>query len=399
MPGKIRFAIATDSISHFETPFFRLCAQVATWEFKVFYQLEAANRLYDRQYRKNIDWGVDLLAGYDSVYVGEKTSFAGALAAWHPDVTLVYGYGWPGAIALIAGNWLRGRAQIHRGTLNYFPDPRRGWKGKLMRPWRNLLFRMFTAHHYGGDYSRKVLLDAGVSPEAMFFVPYSVDTLYFLAMADSLEQQRAATAIREKLAWPEDAQVALFLAHHSWVKGPDIMLEVFIEWTRENPKARLLMVGSGDLTGGLQALAAAHLSPGQYHFAGFVPSAQTVPYYLAADIVVCTSRYETWARMINEAMCCRRPCLVNTRVAAAGGLVEDGVNGYMVRSVSEEPDVGAYVATLRRHFSQLAEERRKMGETAREKAREFSYEAHMDDAVAAVCYALDKVENRGFPRS
>jgi len=342
---------------------------------------------YNSDYQCNISWGENLLEGYASSYVDNK-QLASILDAWRPDVTLFYGYSWPGAVSLIVRNWLCGRAQIHRGTLNYFLDPRRGWKGKLMRPWRSILFRMFTAHHYGGDYSRKVLLDAGVAPESLFFVPYSVNTPYFLAMADSPEQQRAAAAIRQKLAWSDDAEVALYIAQHNWFKGPDIMLGVFIEWAKDNPRARLLLVGSGRMTKKLQALAAARLSPEQYHFAGFIPSAQTIPYYLAADIVVCTSRYETWARMVNEAMCCRRPCLLNMRVPAAGGLVENHVTGYVIPMPNLEQDVSAYVAVLKEHFAKSIDERQKMGEAAREKAKEFSYEAHMDNAVAAVQYAI-----------
>jgi len=385
---KIRVAVVTDYISHYETPLFRLCAQVEDWEFMVLSCDSSEAWRYNSQYQGNISWGGNVLEGYVSHYVKDRRQVVAILDAWHPDVTLVYGYSWPGAVRLIVHNWLRGRAQIHRGTLNYFLDPRRGWKGRLMRPWRALLFRMFTAHHYGGDYSRQVLLDAGVAPEALFFVPYSVDTQYFLTMADSPEQQRAAAAIRTKLNWPDEAEVVLYIAQHNWFKGPDIMLNIFMEWAKDNPRARLLMVGSGRMTEELKTQAAARLAPEQYHFTGFIPSADTVPHYLAADLVVCTSRYETWARMVNEAMLCRRPCLLNMRVPAAGGLIEDGVNGYVVPSPAVESDAAAYVATLRRYFALPVAERKKMGEAARAKAKEFSYEAHMDQAVAAVRYAV-----------
>lgn len=393
-PQKIRVAVAAAGISHFEAPFFRLCAQVEEWEFMVFYCHPDKTRHYDREYQADISWGGDLLAGYASLYVENRRQLATILRAWRPDVTLANGYTWQGVPAVIIGNWLRGQAQIHRGPLNYFPDPRRGWKGRALRPLRHILFKMFTAHHYGGDYSRKVLLDAGVSPDALFFVPYSVDSPYFLMMADMPEQQRAAAAIREKLAPPDDVDVVLYIAQHNWFKGPDIMLNAFIEWAKDNPRARLLMVGSGRMTGELQALAAARLAPRQYHFTGFVPSTETVPWYLAADLVVCTSRYETWARMVNEAMLCRRPCVLNMRVPAAGGLVEDGVNGYVVSSPAIESDPAAYVAMIKRHFALPVAERQKMSEAARERAKEFSYEAHMDEAVAAVRYALTRTKEK-----
>ena len=98
--------------------------------------------------------------------------------------------------------------------------------------------------------------------------------------------------------------------------------------------------------------------------------------------------------MVNEAMLCRRPCLLNMRVPAAGGLVEDGVNGYVVPSPEVESDIAAYVAALRRHFALPLVQRQKMGEAAREKAKEFSYEAHMNEAVAAIQYAVSHARKR-----
>lgn len=387
----IRVALVAEQIPYYEAPFLRLCARIKEWKFTAFHLAPAIRVRYDKGYGRIIDRGMDLSSGYDAIHVERPKELAARLDAWRPDVVIVYGYSWPGAARLILCNRLKNLPQINRGTLNYFLDPRRGLKGRLMRPLRDTLLKMFTAHHYGGDYSRKVLLDAGAAPESLFFVPFSVDTPYFLAMADDTGQQEISLALRRELGWSNQEEVVLFIAQHTWVKGPDILLKVFIEWAKDNPRARLLMVGSGQMTGELQALAAARLAPGQYHFTGYVPSAETAPYYLAADLVVCTSRYDTWARMVNEAMLCRRSCVLNMRVAAAGGLVEDGVNGYVVPSPAVESDPAAYVAVIKRHFALPLVERQKMGEAAREKAKEFSYEAHMDEAVAAVRYALEHV--------
>ena len=109
-------------------------------------------------------------------------------------------------------------------------------------------------------------------------------------------------------------------------------MDVFKQVAEVDPKARFLVVGSGRMTDAMKTDAHEHLDPKTIHFAGFVSSSQTVAYYLASDLVICTSRYETWARMVNEAMLCRRPCLVSKIVPAAGGLIVDGENGYVVDS-------------------------------------------------------------------
>lgn len=393
MQPPLRLAVLALAISHFEAPLFRLCAQTDGLQFKVFYiqPVKAAQR-FDSDYAQQIDWGYDLLAGYDSSQVDDAEELTRAAREWQADVVLVYGYGWPGAPRIILRNWWRGQAQVHRGTLNYHLDPRRPIKGRLLRPLGRLLLRLFHAHQYGGDYSRKVLLDAGAKESSLFFVPYSVDTPHFLVAAANPDQQKAAFDIRAILGWSADDHVILFIAQHNWFKGPDIAMEVFRQVAQADPEARFLVVGSGRMTEAMKADAQQHLDPGIIHFAGFVPSAQTVPYYLACDLVLCTSRYETWARMVNEAMLCRRPCLVSRIVPAAGGLIVHNENGYVV----DKPEASQFVPVIQRHFTLSLDERRRMGDAACQKAQTFAYEPHVGNVVAAARYALAH-SRRGKP--
>lgn len=380
----LRLAVLALAISHFEAPLFRLCAQCEELNFKVFYIHPVKAQRFDTEYAQTIDWGDDLLAGYDSLQVANAKELDHAAAEWQADVVLLYGYGWPGAPQIILRNWWRDQAQIHRGTLNYYHDPRRPIKGRLLRPLGRWLLRLFDAHHFGGDYSRKVLLDAGSKESALFFVPYSVDTPWFLAAAAHPDQQAAAVEIRASLGWAMDDHVILFIAQHNWFKGPDIAMEVFRQVAQVDPKARFLVVGSGRMTDAMKADAQKYLNPKNIHFAGFVPSAQTVAYYLASDLVLCTSRYETWARMVNEAMLCRRPCVVSRIVPSAGGLIVDGKNGYVV----EAPEAYQFVPVIQKHFALSQQERERMGNAAREKAQTFAYEPHINNVVVAARYAL-----------
>jgi glycosyltransferase involved in cell wall biosynthesis len=195
-----------------------------------------------------------------------------------------------------------------------------------------------------------------------------------------------AQEMRASLGWAPDDQVILFIAQHNWVKGPDIAIEVFRRAAKVNPKARFLVVGSGRMTDWMKTTAQQRLRPEVIHFAGFVPSMQTVPYYLASDLVLCTSRYETWARMVNEAMLCRRPCVVSRVVPAAGGLIVHGQNGYVVA----EPEAGLVTDAIAAHFALPMAERRNMGNAAREQAQRFAYEPAMDNVVEAARYALER---------
>lgn len=382
----IRVALVTDSISHFEIPLFRLIHARTDVLLKVFYNSPVKQGLFDTEYGQKIEWGSNLLEGYDSVLNPTFSGTKRAVANWTPDVLLIYGYSWPGIIPFIIGNWLRGFPQVHRGTLNYHRDPRRPIIGRILRPIGRALLSLFDAHHYGGTYSRKVLLGAGAREDSLFFVPYSIDTRFFISEAERPRVKEAAKSLRKQLGWSEDCPVVLFIAQHNWFKGPDIAMECFVRLAERYPEMKFLIVGSGRETVAMKSVAADQLPKGSFHFSGFVPSLETPKYYLASDLVLCSSRYETWARMLNEAMLCRCPAVVSEVVPAAGDLVVDGETGYVVC----RPDVELLSQAVARHFSKSLEARNQMNKAAQKKALEFSYESWLDNAVSALNYAFKR---------
>jgi glycosyltransferase involved in cell wall biosynthesis len=134
------------------------------------------------------------------------------------------------------------------------------------------------------------------------------------------------------------------------------------------------MGGSGALLEACKEQAARLLTPGSFYFPGFVPSYQSTPYYLASDIAFYPSRYDTWARGINEAMLCMRPCLATDRVAATGGLVDGKENGLVVNCL----DTRVFSDRLIAFFKLSSDVRAEMGAAARRRALQYSYRANVE---------------------
>lgn len=380
----MRVALVTSSISHFEVPMLRLISNFPGVELQVFLQREDKEKTrYDTEYGQQIHWGESRIAGTASIGCTSPKEMFRSVRRWHPDVVMVYGYGWRGAPEFILKSRLAGLRLLHRGTLTFHRDPRRRALAALLRRCRGYLLRLFHAHHFGGSYSRRVLQEAGVRDSAMFFVPYSVDSRFFVEQADDPAVQRVAKQLRERLGWDQSAHVVLFICQHNWFKGPDIAMKVLARAHRADPKLRALIVGSGRMTTAMGEMAKRHLASENYHFAGFVPSKETVPYYLASDVVLFTSRYETWGRAINEAMLCQRPCIINQLIPAAGGLVEHRGNGWIVESL----EIEAYVQALAECFALSSSEHSRFGARARARALHFSYEQHVDELQASLHYA------------
>ncbi len=382
---KIRVAIVTESISHFEVPLYRLFSHFDDIEICVFYLKSVEeDGLYCSAYRQKITWGEDMLSGYTSVLRASPKELQKEMYSWKPDVAIIYGYSWNGAIKIMLSNRMRGIGQIHRGTLTYLNDPRRGIKSDIFKPFKNMLLNIFQAHHDGGSYSRQALKQAGISEKAMFFVPYSVDTNFFAEQSDNQQIIYEADELRNSLGWGQDSKVLLYIGQHNMVKGPDIAMQVFAKLQTQYPQMKALIVGSGRMTDEMKKTAAQHLIPGSYFFAGFCPSKETVKYYLASDAVLFTSRYETWARAVNEAMLCRKISVVNDQIAAAGGLVDHEKNGYVIKYL----DINNYVSVLKRYFSLPKQERKRMCESARSKACEFSYEKNIHELRKSILFAF-----------
>lgn len=372
----MKAAIVTVTLSHFEVPLFRLAASLSGLDVRVFHCDKRDNAFFDKEYGAVIDWGEDRRGAFPNSFCATPEDLTRAVLDWKPNVVLQYGYFWKGALPFFARMRMAGIPVVHRGLLTPYRNTRQnaliGAVWRLVQP---LLLRRFQAHHFGGSYSETVLQRAGIPANRRYFVPFSVDTPFFAKRADDPEEAAFARELRESLGWSDDAPTLLFMCQQNWFKAPDVMLEVVAEAQKRLPDLKLLMAGSGSMTEQLKAFAEANLLPGSFSFPGFVSSKQSMRYYLASDLVMFPSRYDTWSRGVNEAMLARRPCVVSRVVPAAGGLVDDNVNGYVVDGL--EP--GPFVERICAFFSLTKAERDAMGEAGRTRALEFSYEAHADD--------------------
>jgi glycosyltransferase involved in cell wall biosynthesis len=375
-PAGLRVAVVTDGLSHFEAPLFRLLACQESCTLKVFMLRHPdQNRVFDQEYRTSVWWGEDFLSGLESEHCPQPEGMWSAVRAWQPDVVLQYGYGWTGALRML---WHARQARlpvVFRGTITPDLDPRSGWKGRFTRIARNPILRTFDAWHYGGNYSLRVLRSAGIPESKCYRVPYSVNCGVFVSESDRLVGEGLVTSERERLNLPQDSFVILFIGQLSWFKGPDLAVEIFKDFHARHRNSYMIVVGNGAEFESTQALAARYRLCDAIRFVGFQPSRMTVPFYTASDVVLFPSRYETWARSVNEAMLCKRPCLVNRMMPVADDLVVDGENG----KVLSRPDPGSYVTALLELTDPTI--RQRLGESARRRALEFSYESSLEEAV------------------
>ena len=199
----------------------------------------------------------------------------------------------------------------------------------------------------------------------IFEAPQAVSSEMFAPVSES-DRARA----RARLG--DGDFVLLFVGRLVREKGVHVLLEAWRAAGLE--RGRLALVGDGPL----RKLAGASA-------VGAVPREQLPALYAAADAAVLPSIgtatfLEPWGLVVNEAMHMGTPVIASDAVgAAAGGLVRDGRNGFVVPA--GDPDA---LASRIRALAAGSELRSALGDAARADVEEFSETAWVEGMRAAL---------------
>ena len=383
-----RLAIVLSHPVQYYSPWFRWLRAHTPLEFRVFYLWEfgvAARR--DPQFGTTFQWDVDLLSGYESEFVPNRSpdpgthhfrgldnpGLGGRLAAWRPDAILLFGYNWSShQRALWWARW-HGVPLIFRGDSHLL--------GRAELPFgrRTLLkfiYRQFAAITYVGAANRDYFRALGVPESRLFFAPHSVDAARFNP-ADAAAR-RAAAELRTTLGLA-GKRVVLFAGKFQARKRPVELLQAFLPVA--TPDDALVYVGDGPEKARLLELAAANPAT-NVRFLPFANQTEMPARYLLADLFALPSRgsYETWGLAVNEAMHLGVPCLVSDLVGCQRDLVRPGETGW----VFPAEDPAALAATLQAALRLPAAKLRRLGDNALATAARYTYQQTSDGLLQAL---------------
>ena len=216
---------------------------------------------------------------------------------------------------------------------------------RLFFPLTRYIYRHADAVVAAGDHTKRYLVNEGVPSERVFVAATAINNqAYNWEVSD-----KDKASLRQELGIASEQQkIVLYLGRLEEVKGLPYLLEAFASLRRDD--TLLILAGKGSKQSHLQQLAREKGITDRVIFAGYVPPEQAVPYYSLAHVYVLpsitvTQGKETWGMVVNEAMNQGVPVIATDAVGAAvGGLVQDGVNGFVV----PERDSTALAQQLRR---------------------------------------------------
>lgn len=296
----------------------------------------------------------------------------------------------PGVAARILGGWYDAVIKSPNGRLMlplvYSAAKTRGtafvlWSGMWMHPTTAFhraskplmegIYRGADAIVGYGEHVRQFVLQTpGVAADKVFVAGQAIDPGPFAAV------ERGSDGHRVEL---------LYVGQFEERKGLPYLLDAFEHLSGTG--ARLRLVGSGSEEESLRARWKDHLG---VEFVGHrsqseLPEEMSRARCLVLPSVTTALDKEPWGLVVNEAFHAGVPVVVTDAVgAAAGGLVRDGRNGFIV----PERNAAALEQALRRLIDDSAAAAQ-MGAAGRMDVARFNYERMADGFLGAVDYALD----------
>lgn len=215
---------------------------------------------------------------------------------------------------LWTGIWMRLQTSAHR----------------LFFPLTRYIYRHADAIVVYGEHVKRYLISNGVPTERIFVAAHAVDNDAY----NYEVPEEDTAALRQELGIRQGQKVVLYLGRLEEGKGLPYLLEAFASFQRSD--VMLVVAGEGSSRARLAQIAEEKGIVDQVRFVGYIPPEKTVPYYALACVYVLPSVTtpvfkEPWGLVVNEAFNQGVPAVVTDAVgAAAGGLVQDGVNGFVV---------------------------------------------------------------------
>lgn len=145
---------------------------------------------------------------------------------------------------------------------------------------------------------------------------------------------RFTKATREHGSGTENERVILFSGSLIPRKGVDLVAKAFARLVEEGYKARLCLMGSGELEQELRLSLATCAS--QVEFLGFRDWQDLPAEYAQADILCVPSRYDGWGLVVPEGLAAGLPTISTVQTGAAVEFIRTGHNGWLIPQNDED---------------------------------------------------------------
>lgn len=216
---------------------------------------------------------------------------------------------------------------------------KQGGKHKAM----TFVFRGATQVIANSDFTRRQLLQIGVSPGRITLINPGVDVNRF-------RPGLATDDLRSRIGLGQEQRLILSVGRLSRRKGFDQVIRALLALQARGVEAHYAIVGIGEDMGYLKDLAVSTGVESRVHFLGHVSMDELPRWYNAADVFAMPNREidgdtEGFGMVFLEAAACGTPAIAG-RAGGTSAAVVDGVTGVLVDGASSQEVEGGLAALL-----------------------------------------------------
>jgi glycosyltransferase involved in cell wall biosynthesis len=178
----------------------------------------------------------------------------------------------------------------------------------------------------------------------------------------------------------------LFAGKLNYRKGFDLVIEAITELARQRNDFEVTVIGDGPYRQLIEQLTPP--AADRVKFSGFKELDEVPGIFAQADALLFPSRYDGWGMGLVEGMAAAMPVIGSTETNSARALLQDGVNGYLLKTLT-----GHALAEEMIKLLEQPDRIRPMGEAAREAAGRLSTE-HGARTISQYLYQLHQEAER-----
>jgi glycosyltransferase involved in cell wall biosynthesis len=372
MRSRRRIAFVVSHPIQYLVPLYQRLAGRDDVEIKVFFTWHAGQQAVDDPgFGRPIAWDIPLTDGYAFEQVANVAADPGTqkflglrnptlldrVMSWQPDVVHINGWAWLSHLQLLHALNKRGVPTLFFGDSHLLDGKANGPRWWIKSAVLRQVYSWPTACLFAGSANRAYFEIFGVPLQRLYPCPHAIDVGRFAEPAAQREEEAARW--RSELGIAADRNVLLYAGKFEAKKRPADLMRAFARLP--DPALVLVMVGSGELQGEIDAIAAG--DPMRFRILPFQNQSRMPVVYRLGDIFVLPSGFgESWGLAVNEALACGRPVIVSDRVGCAADTV-DASCGWIFRS-HDWAEFGRTVAATFGDPDRLANMRRSAGQRA-----------------------------------
>jgi UDP-glucose:(heptosyl)LPS alpha-1,3-glucosyltransferase len=186
----------------------------------------------------------------------------------------------------------------------------------------------------------------------IFLQEYDIDQQRVTVIHPGIDLKDYATAdkkliradIRKEYGIGSEEPIIVFASMNFEIKGLDAIMLALAKLKTQQHRFKLLVVGKGNVKKYTQMAREANISENVI-FTGMLSKGKLIRLYMAGDVYVMLSKFDTFGMVVLEAMAAGLPVIISSNVGAKD-IVREGKNGFIIGDTSDTDYIAAKIALV-----------------------------------------------------